>query len=433
MRTGILLCLLAFMLAISGCSSQKKVNSKDLDGIAESYVRLVLALGQHDAGYVDAYYGPKKWQTDIQQQTLDDILSSATALIEQLNQVEVSSEELVVLRHRYLLRQLGALSAYVKMLKGERWSFDKESQALYDAVAPAHTREHFQKIVDQIDELLVKDGAEGDSFIERIENFRKEFIIPPKKLDAVFKRAIEACRERTQKYIDLPEGESFVVEYVTDKPWSGYNWYQGNYHSLIQVNTDLPIFISRAIDLACHEGYPGHHLYNTLLEKHLVRDKSWVEYSVYPLYSPQSLIAEGSANFGIQMAFPGDSRWQFERDYLFPIAGLNPKRAELYYKIEEAMSGLSYAGNEAARRYLDGDINADAAARWLTSYSAMAPARARQRVKFIDTYRSYVINYNLGKDLVRQHIEKEAGSVDDQRWKVFAELLSSPRLPSDLK
>ena len=96
-----------------------------------------------------------------------------------------------------------------------------------------------------------------------------------------------------------------MVEYVTDKSWSGYNWYKGGFHSLIQVNTDLPIFIDRAIDLACHEGYPGHHVYNTLLEKHLVRDRGWIEFSVYPLFSPQSLIAEGTANFGIEVAFPG--------------------------------------------------------------------------------------------------------------------------------
>ena len=55
-----------------------------------------------------------------------------------------------------------------------------------------------------------------------------------------------------------------------------------------------------------------------------------------------------------------------------------------------------------------------------------------KRVKFIDQYRSYVINYNLGKDLVRQYVERHAGTNDEKRWRVFADLLSSPRLPSDL-
>ena len=39
--------------------------------------------------------------------------------------------------------------------------------------------------------------------------------------------------------------------------------------------------------------------------------------------------------------------------------------------------------------------------------------RAEQRVKFIDQYRSYVINYNLGKDLVRAYVEQQDGPRHD--------------------
>src|SRR5207302_7941763 len=153
------------------------------------------------------------------------------------------------------------------------------------------------------------------------------FVIPSDRLSAVFDRAIAEGRRRTLQHVQLPAEERFTVEYVKNKPWSGYNWYQGGYRSLIQVNTDLPIYIDRAIDLACHEGYPGHHVYNALLEEHLVRDRGWVEISVYALFSPQSLIAEGTANYGIEVAFPsgerGDERLAFERDVLFPLAGLD--------------------------------------------------------------------------------------------------------------
>ncbi len=123
------------------------------------------------------------------------------------------------------------------------------------------------------------------------------------------------------------------------------------------MNTDLPIYIDRAVDLACHEGYPGHHVYNVLLEKHLVRDRGWQEYTVYPLFSPQSLIAEGTANYGIDVAFPGSDRLEFERTVLFPLAGLNQARAADYYKVQTLVERLAYAGNEAARRYLNGEID----------------------------------------------------------------------------
>jgi hypothetical protein len=267
----------------------------------------------------------------------------------------------------------------------------------------------------------------------RFEAYRAKFTIPRARLDTVFRTAIAECRSRTAKHIDLPPDESFTVEYVNDKPWSGYNWYQGGYRSVIQVNTDLPIFIDRAVDLACHEGYPGHHVYNLLLERELVRKRGWVEFSVYPLFSPQSLIAEGSANYGIVMAFPGDERVTFERERLFPLAGLDPAQADRYYRVMALQKQLAYAGNEAARRYLNGEADSAAAEGWLTRYALMEPARARQRIRFFDTYRSYVINYNLGEDLVGEYVERNAGDDQARRWKVFAALLSSPRLPSGLK
>jgi len=250
----------------------------------------------------------------------------------------------------------------------------------------------------------------------------------------VFGAAIAEGRRRTAEHIALPEGDAFSLEYVTQKPWSGYNWYKGNSQSLIQVNTDLPIHIDRAVDLASHEGYPGHHVYNALLEQRLVREKQWWEFSVYALFSPQSLIAEGTANFGIEMAFPAAERVAFEREVLFGLAGLPTEETERYYQIHAIVQKLAYAGNEAARRYLNGAITRDEAARWLTRYALMSPDRAQQRTRFFDQYRSYVINYNLGQDLVRRYVESRGGTPDKPsvRWKEFEELLSTPRVPSAL-
>ena len=222
---------------------------------------------------------------------------------------------------------------------------------------------------------------------------------------------------------------------MRDKAWSAYNWYQGKYHSLIQVNIDFPIYVDRIIDLAAHEGYPGHHVYNALLEEHLVRKRKWVEFTVYPLFSPQSLIAEGTANYGIDVAFPGRERIEYEQSVLFPLAGLEADQAESYYRIHGLLEQLNFASNEAARLYLGGQISSDQAARWLTRNSLMPPDRAQQRVKFIEKYRSYVINYNLGKEMVARYIESRGGTSDNpqKRWEEFLNLISSPRLPSGLQ
>ncbi|MDP9194334.1 MAG: hypothetical protein M3P06_21770 [Acidobacteriota bacterium] len=401
-----------------------------MNDAAERYVRLVLAMGEHDADYVDAYYGPPDWREEARaaKQPLREIHDAATSLRGALAVIERPAEAIESLRLDYLRRQTDALIARAAMLQGTHLTFDEESKALYDAVAPTNGEDYFRALNAAIDNELPGDG----SLSARVEAFRAQFVIPREKLDAVFGAAIDVCRDMTAAHMPLPHGESFTVEYVTGKSWSGYNWYQGDFRSLIQVNTDLPIFIDRAIDLACHEGYPGHHVYNALLERTLVRERGWVEFSVYALFSAQSLIAEGSANYGIEVAFPADERVAMERETLFPIAGLDGERASQYYRIYELFSRTGYAGNEAARQYLDGKINADQAAEWLTTYALMEPARARQRVKFIDQYRSYVINYNLGKDLVRNYVERHAEGDAEKRWRIFAELLSSPRLPSGL-
>ncbi len=401
-----------------------------MNDAAERYVKLVLSLGEHDADYVDAYYGPAEWREEVRatRPTLPFILSAALVLREDLQSRATPAEEMETLRLEYLRRQMDALIVRAEMLGGRQLRFDEESQALYDAVAPIQGEEHFRQLNALIEEQL----PGSSSLPERLESFRTDFVIPRERLDAVFGAAIDICRAKTIEHLPLPSGETFTVEYVNGKSWSGYNWYQGGFRSLIQVNTDLPVFIDRAIDLACHEGFPGHHVYNSLLEKTLVRDRGWPEFSVYALFSPQSLIAEGSANYGIDIAFPFDERVLMEKEQLFPIAGLDPSRAEHYYRVHELVGRTGYAGNEAARRYLDGEISATAAAEWLTTYALMAPDRARQRVKFIEQYRSYVINYNLGQDLVRDYVEARAKGATKRRWEVFAELLSSPRLPSHL-
>jgi hypothetical protein len=328
-----------------------------------------------------------------------------------------------------LHKQLAALAARVRMLQGKKLKFDDESRALYDSVAPVYPDSHFDRIIDQLEARIPGKGP----LWQRYEAWRKPFVIPKEKLDPVFQAAIKECRARTLAHLTLPPEESFIVEYVTNKPWGGYNWYKGDFHSVIQVNTDLPIYIDRAVDLAAHEGYPGHHVYNSLLEENFVHNRGWREFSVYPLLSPQSLIAEGTANFGRDVAFPNRAeRIKFEKEVLFPAAGLDASRADEYYAVQDLMKQLDYAPNEAARRLINGEIDENVAAQWLQKYALMDPARAKQRVKFIQRYRSYVINYNFGEDMVRRYVEKRSGNDPGKRWSEFGKLLSSPRLPSGL-
>ena len=431
LRTLLAAAALAPLLACAADAPAPPADPATLDPIATRYVVLALGLGAHDANYVDAYYGPDSLKAAAAAESLSvaAIRQAADSLIAVLGDtVPAYADSIVQLRHTYLRTQLGAMAARAATLAGGTPSFDAEARALYDVAPPTYSDAHFDSLLARLDSLLP--GPEP--LATRYQRFRDRVAIPAERVDTVVKTAIAACRARTLARMPLPEGERFDLEYVTGTSWNAYNWYQGGYRSLIQVNLDFPIAVDRAVDLACHEGYPGHHVYNARLEEALVNGRGWVELSVYPLYSPQSLVAEGTANYGIDMAFPGSARIAFERDSLFPLAGLDPSLATVNAAVVQLNQALNYARNEVARRYLDGDLDSTAAVAAMQRYWLQTPEQAAKTLRFIDTYRSYVINYNLGRDLVARWVEREGGDDPAARWRAFDRLLSTPRLPRSL-
>jgi hypothetical protein len=415
--------------AASAASAQPPGNANEL---AQLYVKLVLAAGGHDPNYVDAYYGPPEWKEEAarQQLPLPQIRRQAEELAARFAALPAAADELTALRHRYLVVQTRSLAKRVEILEGKRFSFDEESQALYDAVAPVIPEQEFQFTLDRLEKLIPGQAP----LVERYESWQRQFFVPPVKLEEVFLAAVSEARRRTKQHIQLPAGESFDVEFVKNQPWNAYNWYKGKSRSLIQVNTDLPVEIGRVPALAAHEGYPGHHVYNALLEQYLVVKRGWVEYSVYPLYSPQSLIAEGTAEYGVDLAFPPAERVAFYEKMLFPRAGLDPAKAAAYQAVELLVDKLSHVRTQAARSYLDGKNTREECLAKLSRYALQRPERAAKSVDFLEKNRAYVINYDVGQDLVRSFMEKRGAPLSNPKkaWREFEALLSSPRLPSGL-
>lgn len=406
-----------------------------MDTIAEKYVRLVLEIGQYDSDFVDAYFGPESYKpAGVKEEIFpsDIFVQRADSLIQQCDALLASKKEILEpARIQMMKKQLLATRTKVEMLGGKSYTFDEEAKLIYDAEPPHFTNAYFDSLLVNFEKIL---PGEGD-LSERYNSYMTQFVIPNEKLDTVFQLVIAEARRITKSYFELPENENFVLEYVTGKVWGGYNYYQGNSQSLIQINTDFPTYIDRAVDVGCHEGYPGHHVFMTLMEQNLVDKKGWVEFSVYPLFSPLSLIAEGSANYGIDVVFPGNKRVEFEREYLFPLAGIDVSKADKFYEVQKLKGQLGYAGNEVAREYLNGSISKDDAAKRIEKYLFSTPEKALQYIGFIETYRSYVINYNVGKRMVTKHVALSGGTADnpEKRWEVFKELLSNPYTASTLK
>ena len=430
-----ILALIASILLLTTCSQKEKTNAVDtrLKDISIQYVKLGLRIGQYDHDFVDAFYGPdslKPTTALLPHFPKDSLIDEINTMQSQLDSIaNDSKDESIKRRAGWIKSQLIAYEERVRIFSGETRTFDDESQRLFDAVAPSYDQAHFEDIIQTLDKVLPGAG----SIESRFDKLSKQFLIRADKIDTVFQTAIAEARKRTLAHYDLPKSESFELGYVKDKPWSGYNWYQGKFKSKIQINISQPIFIERAIDLACHEGYPGHHVYNTLLEKNLYNNKGYIEISLYPLFSPQSLIAEGSANYGISMAFPEGEQEAYCKNILMPLAGIDTTGANQYFRTLELKSRLNYARNEVARNVLNGKMDDKEALKWLIKYTMLTEPAAVNSLNFIRKYRSYVINYNFGQDLIKKHIQSKltANSTEADRWKAFRELLSNEYKASD--
>lgn len=401
-----------------------------LDAAAERFVRLTLEYGAHEDGYVDAYFGPPEWReaAEADPRSLSRLLADTRKLEREVRSLAYPSDPLEQQRHRFMIAQLGALETRILMRQGEEFAFAEEAERLFGARPDLQPLGSFEPILKRIESLVPGEGPLN----ERVKAYRDRFLIPEDRLDAVMRAAMDECRARTAAHIDLPENERFALSFVTDKPWSGYNWYEGDSASRIEVNTDLPINISRAVDLGCHEGYPGHHTLNLLVERELAEKRRWIEFTVNPLFSPQSLISEGTANAGIEMAFPGEARTAFEAEVLYPLAGLDPETADELTALNEAVRDLYPAQYTIADAYMAGRMSRGDAIDALARYTLVSKDRAAQRIDFIDTYGSYIINYALGRDMVEAYVERASGDDEAARWAVFEWLISTPSLPSDL-
>jgi hypothetical protein len=420
--------VLVFVVALlmAACAPRAE---PDLSPMAESYVRLALEIGTHEEGYIDAYYGPTEWKVEAEAspRSTADLKTAADALSAEIAAaLERSRDEDVRRRAQALAAYVSSARFRLDMIDGERVPFVEEAERLFALRPTLRPLESYDAALERLDALVPGEGPLAD----RMQAVRDRYIIPADKLLGVMQAAIAECRRRTAEHIELPENERFELELVTGQSWGAYNYYQGDNHSLIQVNTDQPVYIDSAIGYGCHEGYPGHHVQGISAER-LYRERGWVEYSIMPLFSPQGPLNEGGGNYGVDLAFPGNEKLVFERDTLFPLAGLDPATAPALADLQQALGELRGATLTIDQMYLDGQIDRARALELRQRYGVTSRARAERSLAFDDEYRSYVINYSAGEDLVRAYAER-AGADNDARWRAYESILTQPTLPGDL-
>ncbi len=415
--------MFAVVLLQAGClrtGEQKRAAVQTMDDAARQYVRLVLALGERDPDSLDFAAVPELLRKTSHERysTLDEIGRQAATLQQELRGLKEN-------RAQALAEQLESLTARAAMLQGKTLSFDDEAAALFRVRRLPDTQARARSALRQEIQSMLPAGGKG-SAADRYAAYDRRFLVPPERLAAVMTAALAACRRTTLRHIALPPRESVELGFVHNQPWSAFSRYQGNGHSTIQVNRDFPVTVDDALELACHEGYPGHHAFNTLREAALVKGRGWVEASVQPTFSPQSYVSEAMAAYAPRLAFSLRERTAVERDVLFPLAGLPQNDAARYVSVCELLRRLSPAEPAIAREYLDGRLEFMRAEEQLSRETLMAHAEAL--LLYVNEYRSYILAYTDGP---RRAAALLGNGSEEQRWRRLFQVMTSPvyRLP----
>ncbi|HEY0284051.1 MAG TPA: hypothetical protein VGC23_01590 [Vicinamibacterales bacterium] len=417
--------VLAAMLNGAPGAEPRETAAVALDRHAATYMDLVADLGALDPESVDVWITPAKAQDRRTAPTLIRISEVSRALASKVRNAEGAGEDAP--RARTLAMQLDALALRSDQRAGARVLFADELRRLFglELSDVSLSADSGGAARDALARRLPGTGA----LSRRLSQYQRRFVIPRGRLHAVITRSIAACRDQTTRFLALPSGEKLALEYVADVPWSGYSVYRGNYKSVMQVNRTLPLSIGQALNLACHEGYPGHHTYNILRDQHLVRQQHMREAISGLIFSPEGFRAEALAAAGAAIAFSTAEQIQLYRDHLFPLAGFNPDEAEMYAEVCNLVDRLSGSTTIAVRGYLSGEMNAADAVSALERNALME--RPDGLVTYLDRYRGYTLAYTWGRDRLVSNLNEPALSVEG-RWMLLRQFMTSPQGQEDL-
>jgi hypothetical protein len=393
------------------------------DPIGEAFARLALAIDQHARGYVEAYIGPADWRQEAEEAGRRPLAELAQEA-EELRAAVGGAAEMDPLRRTSLAGELRAMATTLRVLQGEGLSVREEAEAFFDIVPEWVDERVFLEAHRVLEELL----PPGESLLVRNTlRVRDAWVRPPRIRELSGVIAAELHR-RTRARFPLPAGETFGVKPVQGQPWAACAWYLGELRSLVEINIDRPINITKLVDLMAHEGYPGHHTEAANKEARLLRERGWAEHSVGLINGPACAVSEGMASRALELAFPADELTAWYREVLFPRAGLghlDPGREVAVDAARLRLEGVT--GNAAILLLGQGAAEAEVEA-YVRRYGIGTEEEARALVADLRELRSYVFTYRCGGELL-DALFAARGHRD--RW--FARLLTEPVSPGQVR
>lgn len=397
----------------------------DASTVIREYLLLGLRFDRVEHGYVDSFTGDPALRHAVAaepQPDPADLARRADRLLRELTSVDGLERA----RKDYIGAHLRALACAGRKFAGEQVGFVDEVEAYFDVHIGRGDPERYRQAHRQLDEVLSGRGPLAD----RMQAYRAAEEIPPTRLEECIQAFSSALRDRVRAEYPLPDAETITYEVVSDKPWSGFNYYHGAYKSTVAVNADLKQQMSNLPRLVAHESYPGHHTEHCRKEVGLVEGRGQAEQTIFLVNTPQCLMAEGLADLALYAAIGPE--WGVWAGEIYADLGLrfDGERAQA---VSEATAALAEVRQDAALMLHDEHRDVDEVVAFLKQWLLVNDQRARQMLRFLSSplWRAYTSTYVEGYRLLRGWLDERPDDVSlTQR---FGTLLDEPLIPSSLR
>jgi hypothetical protein len=404
-------------------------SAREPEQAAETFVGLTLRLGKmtgHEEE-VDSYFGPQMLHPAAQDDpgSLAQLRTDAGAL---LSRMKLEQAAHATPRGSRLLAQIRSFDTLLQFIgpTARAESFEDEAQRLYARSVPTPDAGAAHQVIAALEATLPGPGP----LSQRLTGFYRDFIVPADRRRMVFERALRECRRRTLVHWQLPRAEKLDVEWTDSVP-AAWHRYRGGWRSTLQINPDAVTLVGSAIDVACHEAYPGHHAQFLLQDQRAQPAGLPVEDRVVLLRSPASVLREGAANLGVELAVPFEERVAFDERVLFPLARLDPRQARRYETVHRLVAQLSAAAVPIIASYRNHRLSPDDAEQQLADQALVTSPGAL--LEFADHYGAYVLGYTAVRDSVRDYVEARCRITGKDDWAVLRELVSDPYGATDFQ
>lgn len=246
---------------------------------------------------VDAYFGPDEYHPDKLQYDGDEksLRQDLKRLIDAIGD-EVEDP----LRKDYLSGEVQSLVTVVDWLSGPHMEYPDLVEGLFHIPMKRFDESVVDDYINSVEEVI--EDYPGADLREKVTLFGEQGEVTGDELRKLIEGDLQQksaevgalfVKRVFSKMGEQVQDNGVIYEAVTNEPWSGYNWYKGDFKSLNQFNVDSTFNMNTIRSVIYHEY--EHHVSNLWREK-AYRETGDLELAIVPLHTGRCVISEGTAD-----------------------------------------------------------------------------------------------------------------------------------------